>query len=72
MGGATNHRALQPLVVVHIGLISGVIFVNDEIYQLVQEQVFARAWLWARSPSFSAAMPKASYTPFSTPVGTAA
>jgi len=46
MGGDTNHRAMQPLVDVHDGIMSREIFVNDDLYQQEQDQVFARAWLF--------------------------
>ena len=46
MATHTNHRSVQPLVDVQTGHISREIFVNDDLYQQEQEQVFARAWLF--------------------------
>src|SRR5687767_1864838 len=41
-----SHDAMTSLVDVKKGLISREIFVNDDLYQQEQEQVFARAWLF--------------------------
>ncbi|ETW94965.1 aromatic ring-hydroxylating oxygenase subunit alpha [Candidatus Entotheonella palauensis] len=41
-----SHDAMTSLVDVKHGLISREIFVNDDLYQQEQEQVFARAWLF--------------------------
>src|SRR5438270_65711 len=39
-------RSLKELVNIERGTISREVFVNEEIYQQEQEQVFARAWLF--------------------------
>ncbi len=41
-----SHDVMTSLVDVKNGLISREIFVNDDLYQQEQEQVFARAWLF--------------------------
>ena len=46
MATHTNHRSEHPLIDVQTGHISREIFVNDDLYQQEQEQVFARAWLF--------------------------
>lgn len=46
MATRTNHHAMQRLVDLKTGAISREIFVNEEIYQQEQEQIFARAWLF--------------------------
>ncbi|MGQ4809864.1 3-phenylpropionate/cinnamic acid dioxygenase subunit alpha [Candidatus Entotheonellaceae bacterium PAL068K] len=40
------YRAMNKLVDVQAGLISREIFVNEDLYQQEQEQIFARAWLF--------------------------
>src|SRR2546423_12857602 len=42
----TPPRSIPELVNLHHGCISREIFVNEDIYQQEQEQVFARAWLF--------------------------
>src|SRR5919205_65108 len=42
----TPPRSMQELVDLHSGCISREIFVNADIYQQEQEQVFTRAWLF--------------------------
>src|SRR5437879_12470816 len=42
----TPPRSMPELVDLHRGCISREIFVNEDIYQQEQEQVFARAWLF--------------------------
>ena len=42
----TPPRSMQELVDLHSGCISREIFVNEDIYQHEQEQVFARTWLF--------------------------
>jgi phenylpropionate dioxygenase-like ring-hydroxylating dioxygenase large terminal subunit len=46
MAGRTSRHDLGQLVDLRHGLVSREIFVNDELYQQEQEQVFARAWLF--------------------------
>jgi nitrite reductase/ring-hydroxylating ferredoxin subunit len=46
MSRESNPRAISRWVDVQSGIINREIFVNDEIYQQEQEQVFARAWLF--------------------------
>ncbi len=41
-----NHHSIRRLVDVQQGLISREIFVNEDIYQQEQEQIFARTWLF--------------------------
>lgn len=42
----TPPRSMQALVDLHSGCISREIFVNEDIYQQEQAQVFARTWLF--------------------------
>lgn len=46
MGVTTGQHSLSNLVDLDNGLISREVFVNKEIYQQEQEQIFARAWLF--------------------------
>jgi len=46
MATHTKHRSIKPLVDLEHGLISRELFVNEDIYQQEQEQIFARAWLF--------------------------
>jgi len=46
MARATKRNSIDGLVDVHTGFISREIFVNEDLYQQEQEQIFARAWLF--------------------------
>ena len=46
MRSQPSRRAMRDLVDLQAGVVSRDIFVDDDIYQREQEQIFARVWLF--------------------------